>query len=135
MARKSPNGAAKTSTYLLSFDLSDEGERRAWEVAQEFASERKLKHVLVGLLLAMSSVQDATGKRLDMTRFVADFIAGMMTGQPMANKPHIHAGMSPEELPSMFAGTADRVDPEEVRGNFSAGLGDLFDDDEDDLWE
>jgi len=34
----------------------------------------------------------------------------------------------------MFAGTDNHADPMEARENFSAGMGDLFSDNDDDLW-
>jgi hypothetical protein len=41
---------------------------------------------------------------------------------------------TPEDLPTMFAGTADHINPVEAREVFSASMGDLFSDDED-LWD
>jgi hypothetical protein len=138
MARKKPpNGQAKSGTYLLVFDLDDEGQSKAWDVAQQLTSQRKLKHVLVGMLLAIHTVQEETGKSLDLLQFMASFITGLING-----KGGGYGGMDiteetePEELPSMFAGTDDHADPQEARENFSAGMGDLFgDDDDSDLWD
>ncbi len=121
--QKPPNGQASGGSYLLTFDLDDEGQAKAWDVAQQLASQRKLKHVLVGMLLAVHTVQEATGKQVDMTEFMAQFITRMVLGgsyTPMTLT-------EPDELPSAFAGTAERVDPLEARQAFAGGMGNLFD--------
>ena len=78
--QKPPNGQAKSGSYLLVFDLDDEGQAKAWEVAQQLTSQRKLKHVLVGMLLAVHTVQEQTGKTLDLLQFMASFISSMIHG-------------------------------------------------------
>ena len=133
--RKPPNGQANSGTYLLVFDLDDEAQARAWDVAQQLASQRKLKHVLVGMLLAIHTVQDQTGRAIDLLQFMASFITGLITGGGGGyGSLQITDATAPEELPSMFAGTEDHADPLEARENFAAGMGDLFEDDED-LWD
>ena len=134
--QKPPNGQAQSGSYLLVFDLDDEAQAKAWEVAQQLASQRKLKHVLVGLLLAVHTVQEQTGKALDLLQFMASFITGLIHGGGGGYGVQITETTEPEELPSMFAGTDDHADPTEARENFSAGMGDLFGDDgDDDLWD
>ena len=135
--QKPPNGQAKSGSYLLVFDLDDDGQAKAWEVAQQLASQRKLKHVLVGMLLAVHTVQEQTGKALDLLQFMASFITGLIHGGgSVPGYATITEATEPEELPSMFAGTDDHADPAEARENFSAGMGDLFSDDEDDdIWD
>lgn len=131
--QKPPNGQAQSNSYLLVFDLDDEAQAKAWEVAQQLASQRKLKHVLVGMLLAVYTVQEQTGKALDLLQFMAAFITGLIHGGSGSYGPvRITEATAPEELPSMFAGTEDHADPAQARENFSAGMGDLFgaDDDE-----
>ena len=132
--QKPPNGKARSSSYLLVFDLDDDGQAKAWEVAQQLASQRKLKHVLVGMLLAIYTVQEQTGKTLDLLQFMASFITGIIHGDRAGYSGlQITEITQPEELPSMFAGTDNHADPMEARENFSASMGDLFSDD-DDLW-
>lgn len=132
--QKPPNGKARSSSYLLVFDLDDDGQAKAWEVAQQLASQRKLKHVLVGMLLAIYTVQEQTGKALDLLQFMASFITGIIHGDRAGYSGlQITEITQPEELPSMFAGTDNHADPMEARENFSASMGDLFSDD-DDLW-
>lgn len=131
--QKSPNGQAQSGSYLLVFDLDDDAQAKAWEVAQQLASQRKLKHVLVGMLLAVHTVQEQTGKALDLLQFMAAFISGLIHGGGQGG-PRITEATTPEELPSMFAGTEDHADPLQARRNFSAGMGNLFDDD-DEAWE
>jgi hypothetical protein len=134
--QKPPNGQAQSGSYLLVFDLDDEAQAKAWEVAQQLASQRKLKHVLVGLLLAVHTVQEQTGKALDLLQFMASFITGLIHGGGGGYGVQITEATEQEELPSMFAGTDDHADPTGARENFSAGMGDLFgDDDENDLWD
>lgn len=130
--QKPPNGQAQSNSYLLVFDLDDEAQAKAWEVAQQLASQRKLKHVLVGMLLAVYTVQEQTGKALDLLQFMAAFITGLIHGGNGGYGPvRITEATAPEELPSMFAGTEDHADPVQARQNFSAGMGDLFGDDGD----
>lgn len=137
MARysKPPNGQANSGTYLLTFDLDDEAQAKAWDVAQQLASQRKLKHVLVGLLLAIYTVQEQTGRAVDLLQFMARFITGLVSGGGVSYSPvEITELTEPEQLPSMFAGTEDHADPLEARVNFAAGMGNLFDDDEE-AWD
>ena len=113
--RKSPNGQAKSGSYLLVFDLDDDGQAKAWSVAQELASQRKLKHVLVGMLLAVHTVQEQTGKTLDLLQFMASFITGLIHGGGGGyGTMQITEETEPEALPSMFAGTDDHADPTET---------------------
>ena len=134
-AQKPPNRQAKSGSYLLVFDLNDYGQAKAWSVAQQLASQRKLKHVLVGMLLAVHAVQEQTGKALDLLQFMASFISAMVSGGGGGyGSMAITETTDPEELPSMFAGTEDHADPLETRENFSVGMGDLFGDD-DDFWD
>jgi hypothetical protein len=133
--RKPPNGKAKSNSYLLVFDLDDDGQAKAWEVAQQLASQRKLKHVLVGMLLAIHTVQEQTGKTLDLLQFMASFITGIIHGDRGGyGGIQITEITQPEELPSMFAGTDNHADPMQARENFSSSMGNLFSDD-DDLWD
>ncbi len=133
--RKPPNGQAQSGSYLLVFDLDDEAQAKAWEVAQQLASQRKLKHILVGMLLAVHTVQEQTGKVVDLLQFMASFITGLIHGGGGGYSVQITESTAPEELPSMFSGTDDHADPIEARENFSTGMGDLFGDDENDLWD
>lgn len=138
MAQKPPNGQAQSGSYLLVFDLDDEAQAKAWEVAQQLASQRKLKHVLVGMLLAVHTVQQQTGKALDLLQFMASFITGLVNGGGggYGVGVSITETTAPEDLPNLFAGTDDHANPMEARENFSAGMGNLFsDDDEDELWD
>jgi len=133
--QKPPNGQAKSGSYLLVFDLDDDAQYKAWEVAQQLASQRKLKHVLVGMLLAVHTVQDQTGKALDLLQFMASFITSMIHGERRGyGSIEITETTHPEELPTMFAGTDDHANPSEARNNFSTGMGNLFEDDDEDLW-
>lgn len=135
--QKPPNGQAQSGSYLLVFDLDDDAQVKAWNVAQDLASQRKLKHVLVGLLLAIHTVQEQTGKTLDLLQFMASFITGLIHGSGGGYGGFsIDETTDPEELPSMFAGTDDHTDPLEAREAFAVGMGNLFsDDDDDDLWD
>jgi hypothetical protein len=130
--QKSPNGQANSGSYLLVFDLDDDAQAKAWEVAQQLAGQRKLKHVLVGMLLAIHTVQQQTGKAIDLLQFMAAFITGLITdGSRGYGTIPISEGMTPEELPSMFAGTDDHADPGQARQNFAVSMGNLFEADED----
>ena len=131
--QKPPNGQAQSGSYLLTFDLDDEGQRKAWEVAQQLASQRKLKSVLVGFLLAVHTVQEKTGRVIDLMEFMAQFITRLVTGG-YAGVSTITENTTLDDLPVAFIGTDDHADPMEARENFAIGMGDLFADDDDDLW-
>jgi hypothetical protein len=67
---------------------------------------------------------------------MASFITGLIHGSGGGyGGMAIDESTEPEELPSMFAGTDDHIDPTEARETFSVGMGDLFSDDDDDLWD
>jgi hypothetical protein len=133
-SKKPPNGQAQSNSYLLVFDLDDESQRKAWEVAQELASQRKLKHVLVGLLLAVHTVQEKTGKVIDLIDFVSQFVTGMVFGLRGQSYYQITESTTLDDLPVAFIGTDDHADPMEARENFAIGMGDLFAEDEN-LWD
>jgi len=134
--RKPANGQAQSGSYLLVFDLDDEGQQKAWQVAQQLAGQRKLKHVLVGFLLAVHNVQEKTGKVIDLLDFMAQFITGMVFGLKGQSHYTITEDTTPEELPVAFIGTDDHADPLEARENFAYSIGDLFgEDDEEGLWD
>lgn len=132
---KPPNGQANGGSYLLTFDLDDEAQAKAWEVAQQLAAGRKLKHVLTGFLLAVHTVQEHTGKPVDLMEFMAQFITQMVIGGRVDGAPRLTEDTLPEELPTMFAGTEDHADPLAARQAFAGGMGNLFDSDDEDLWE
>jgi hypothetical protein len=131
--RKPPNGQSEGGSYLLVFDLDDESQRKAWQIAQQLASQRKLKSVLVGFLLAVHTIQEKTGRVIDLMEFMAQLITGLVTGG-FTGISAISEDTDPEELPSMFMGTDDHADPIEARENFAFGMGDLFADDGD-VWD
>jgi len=136
MPTKPPNGQATASTYLLTFDLDDESQAKAWRIAQDLAAERKLKQVLIGLLVAIHTVQELTHKRIDLTEFIASFITGLVMGGGAVYRPSgVEMDTTPEDLPTMFAGTADHINPVEAREVFSASMGDLFSDDDENIWD
>jgi len=127
--QKPPNGQANSNSYLLVFDLDDEGQAKAWDVAQQLAAQRKLKHVLVGMLLAVHTVQEHIGRQIDMTEFMAQFVTNMVLGGRAV--PTLRENTTPEELPSLFSGTDNHADPLEARQAFAGSMGDLFGDDDD----
>lgn len=83
------------------------------------------------LLLAIDTVERHTGKPVDMTVFMAQFVSNLVMGG--GGMPAYTPTTRPEELPSMFAGTEDRADPSEARQAFAGGMGNLFSDD--DEWD
>jgi hypothetical protein len=84
------------------------------------------------MLLAVHTVQEHTGRQIDMTEFMAQFVTNMVIGG--RGLPVLRDDTQPDELPSMFAGTEDRADPLEARQAFAGGMGNLFDAAEDD-WD
>jgi hypothetical protein len=135
--KKPPNGQAHSGSYLLVFDLDDPAQAKAWKMAQELAAGRKLKHVLVGLLLALYNVQQATGKALDMTEFLARFVVGMVR-TPVTDSPKsIEEARTSVvlEVPNLapnseiFKQKSAKESITAARSAFAGGMGNLFDDD------
>jgi hypothetical protein len=114
--------------------VDDDGQRKAWEIAQQLASQRKLKHVLVGFLLAVHTVQEKTGKVIDILDFMAQFITGMVFGLKGQSYYQITESTTLDDLPVAFIGTDDHAGPMEARENFAIGIGDLFAE-EDNIWD
>lgn len=111
--RKPPNGSASSNTYLLTFDIKDEGERKAWEVAQQLASDRKLKSVLISLLLAIHTIQTQTRKTIDVVNLASRLIAGLVFGP---TQPTISL-QAETEYTTPVIGSAQTGDQVEARKN------------------
>ena len=71
---KPPNGQANSNSYLLVFDLDDEGQAKAWGVAQQLAAQRKLKQVLHLVQLLRPSIEALLAENPDAV--IADLGTG-----------------------------------------------------------
>ena len=91
--------------------------------------------IWVGFLLAVHTVQEKTGRVIDLMEFMAQFITGLVSGAAHTTSSRITEETTPEELPSAFVGTTHHADPEEARENFAIGMGDLFADDGENIWD
>ena len=95
---------------------------------------RKVKGNWVSLdLLAVQTVQQKTGRVIDLIDFMAQFVTGLVSGNIFARSPCITNETTPDELPSLLAGTTQHTDPGEARENFAMGMGNLFGDEDDDF--
>lgn len=128
---RSKNGEAQTPSYLLAFDLSDDGQRRAWAVMQKLAAQRRSKRTLLGFLLALDEIQRRTGSEHSVDDMMARFITSMVTGEsPSTGYAQIPSSDLSEDTPSIIVGTADHADPDEIRNELALSMGDLFGDDD-----
>src|SRR5512140_3369819 len=113
---RSPNGQARNTSYLLTFDPTDEAEQRAWTVMQRLAAQRRAKPVLIGFLMALAEIESRTSQRYSvedmMAMFVTSVVSGQRSGIPFTDIP---LGDLSEEAPSIIVGTADHADPDEAR--------------------
>ena len=124
---RSPNGQARSPTYLLTFDLANEAEQRAWTAMQRLAAQRQAKSVLIGFLMALADLERQTNQQYAVEDMMALFIAALVSGQ------RVGYGMSNlmiDDSPSIIVGTADHADPDQVRDELALGMGDLFGDDD-----
>lgn len=127
---RSPNGKAKSSAYLLTFDPADEAEQRAWAVMQRLAAQRRAKPVLIGFLIALSEIEMRTSQHYSVEDMMAMFVTSVVSGQRGGFAATGFAlGDLSSEVPSIIVGTADHADPDEVRDELALGMGDLFGDD------
>ena len=128
---RSQNGKAQTPSYLLTFDLSDDAQKRAWEMLQQLAAQRRSKRTLMGFLLALAEIQLRTGREQSVDDLLARFIVSLTTGES-ETRGYIEypSGDLSKETPSIIVGTADHADPDETRDELALSMGDLFGDDE-----
>src|SRR5512140_4028160 len=78
---RSPNGQARNTSYLLTFDPTDETEQRAWAVMQRLAAQRRAKPVLIGFLMALSEIESRTRQRYSVEDMMAMFVTSVVSGQ------------------------------------------------------
>lgn len=129
---RSQNGKAQTPSYLLTFDLTDDGQRRAWEVMQRLAAQRRAKPVLMGFLMALSELEVHTNQRYSAEDMMAMFVTLIVSGQGTGGA--LSSGFSwgdmATDAPALIVGTADHADPDEIRDELALGMGDLFGDED-----
>jgi len=128
---RSPNGQARNPTYLLTFDLTDEAEQRAWTAMQRLAAQRRGKSVLIGFLMALAELERQTNQQYAAEDMMALFVTALVSGQRVGygTSNLVMNGMS-EDSPSIIVGTADHADPDQVRDELALGMGDLFGDED-----
>src|SRR5262249_42753632 len=126
---RSPNGQARNPSYLLTFDPTDEAERRAWAVMQRLAAQRRAKPVLIGFLMALSESESRTNQRYSDEDMMAMLVASVVSGRREGTAvPGFPLGDLSGDVPSIIVGSADHADPDEVRDELALGMGDLFGD-------
>lgn len=118
---KPGNGEGRGNTFLLSFNLNDTGERRAWLMAQQLARPHgKRGHILKAFLLALADYQDQTGIELNADNAAALLLEGALFGteRVMTKVPDRQAG----DKPLVKISTADKASGDEALSNFSESM-------------
>src|SRR5271166_2149419 len=128
--QRRPYGQLASDSYLLTFDSTSDTERKARKVAQQLASQRKLKGALISMLAAIGDVQEECGKNIDFSEFTSRFVRGFMSGSPVEVAPRITALTTPDALPDGWVGTVDHVDPDVVRYTLQLKMGNVLDEDD-----
>lgn len=126
-------GGLTSNSYLLTFGAT-EAEKKAKRTAQQLAGQRNLKRALISMLCAINDAQEESGKTIDFSEFTSQFVRGFVSGGFAEAAPRITASTAPETLPDGWIGTVDHVDPDEVRETLQVRMGNVLDDDDDDLW-
>ena len=133
MSEQAKNGEGEAGSYLLVFDRTKDAEERAWQMTRKLAAQRRLKHTLLGFLLALDEIRERTGKDHSVEEMMASFISSMSMDRQQ-NSAYAQPSLPPlgdlsEDIPALIVGSADHVDPDEARDQLALGMGDLFGDD------
>ena len=130
--QRRPYGQLSSDSYLLTFDATNENEAKARKMAQQLASQRKLKQALISVLCAVNDAQEASGRPIDFSEFTARFVSGILGGGVgLAPMPPITDMTIPDQLPGPWTGTAEHADPVLARETLQATMGNLLDEDDD----
>lgn len=128
---KPQNGQGQSGQIILSFDLSDPDQARAYDMAQQLASPHGMrKHVFVGFLLFLESYQAQTGIRLTADRVMGLYLTWL---SQLTGSVAFSAAQSNYDLSDAVAGSSDRTDAAERNANYLSGMAGLLSED-DDLW-
>lgn len=135
MRRRSPNGESESWQLNIKFDAGNPDDVEAYELYREFAGTRSFKSLVVGYLLALKRIRDASGELPNPDNLLASFVRAVVLGHysgisdtPTLMRSH---DMPLDDLPSAFMGSAVEPDVSEARDNFSRS----FLDDDDNDWD
>jgi hypothetical protein len=123
---KPGNGQGESGLLSLHFDLGDETEREAYEMAKQLAKPHgRRKHVFVALLYGLSLYQKRTGVQLNADVVMGMALSGNLIGgggvvEPVPSVPTRPGTL--DEAPLVVASTS-KADAEKVSQNFVNTLG------------
>ena len=129
---KPSNGEGSSGLMSLVFDLGDETEAEAYEMARQLARgpHGRRKHVIVALLYGLSLYQKKLGMELNADTIMGLALSGSLFGdgglaETLASVPA--ARPSTLEEPSVTISSAQKASAHEVAENFLKSMGSLFD--------
>lgn len=112
---KSPDGAGHYPGFMLHFNLDDEDEYRAWQIAQQLATPHgRRKRIIIGFLLAIDRYQRETGRDLNADTVVEAFFADALLGQ------RVQADKKPPEILIENVEFADEGESDKMAQNFGS---------------
>lgn len=123
---KPNNGDGDSGMISLAFDLGDELERTAYEMAKKLARPHgRRKHVIVALLYALNLYEERTGTELNTDMVMAMALSGSLLGG-------LHVPVSSErpqvlQKPTIAVTSASKASMEGMTQNWLASAGSLFD--------
>jgi hypothetical protein len=128
---KPSNGEGSSGLMSLVFDLGDETEAEAYEMARQLARgpHGRRKHVIIALLYGLSLYQKKLGMELNADTIMGLALSGSLFGdgglaETLAVPP---ARPSTLEEPAVTISSAQKASADEVAENFLKSMGSLFD--------
>ena len=129
---KPSNGEGSSGLMSIVFDLGDETEAEAYEMARQLARgpHGRRKHVIVALLYGLSLYQKKLGMELNADAIMGLALSGGLFGSGglVETLPSVPS-MRPSTLqePAITISSAQKASAEEVAQNFFGSMGSLFD--------
>jgi hypothetical protein len=128
---KPSNGEGSSGLMSLVFDLGDETEAEAYEMARQLARgpHGRRKHVIIALLYGLSLYQKKLGMELNADTIMGLALSGSLFGDGgLAETLSVPTTRPPTlEEPSVTISSAQKASADEVAENFLKSMGSLFD--------
>lgn len=128
---KPANGEGESGLISIVFNLGDETEAEAYEMAKQLAKPHgRRKHVIVALLYGLSLYQKRLGTELNTDVIMGMALSGSLFGSNgLLEPPPPRPSARPQTLeePAVTVSSAQKADAREVAKNFASSLGGWFD--------
>ena len=129
---KPSNGEGSSGLMSIVFDLGDDTEAEAYEMARQLARgpHGRRKHVMVALLYGLSLYQKKLGMELNADTIMGLALSGSLFGggaMPDTLPAVPVARPATLEEPSVTISSAQKASAQEVAENFLKSMGSLFD--------